>query len=301
MEIGYIGLGSMGGALAQRLQLSRSLRVYDRDPAVVDQLVAAGASAADSAASLASSSDVVFLCLPTSDHVRSVLFGDDGIAESLRPGSMVVDQTTGDPLATRAFAERLAERDVHLVDAPVSGGIAGARAGTIAIMVGADEERFARVREILHDISPHVFHAGGIGNGQVVKLVNNLLSHSQRILSLEALALAEKNGVDPRTAHEILVSGGGSNAFLEKSFGPRVMHGDLNPGFTLGLAHKDVRLATDLARVSGVPSFFGGLARELYQLCVAENGADAQVDTAALAIDRWAGTRVVPGTTASGG
>jgi 3-hydroxyisobutyrate dehydrogenase len=124
--------------------------------------------------------------------------------------------------------------------------------------------------------------------------VNNLLSHSQRLLSLEALALADKNGVDPRTAHAILVTGGGHNAYLERSFGPRVMHGDLSPGFTLGLAHKDLRLATDLARVSEVPSFFGAVARELYQLCIAENGDDAQVDTAALLIDRWARTKLVP-------
>ncbi|MCI0142608.1 NAD(P)-dependent oxidoreductase [Arthrobacter bambusae] len=294
MNLGYIGLGNMGGALASRLQLSRELIVFDRDPAVTERLVALGAQPAREAAELAAGCEVVLLCLPTSDHVHTVLFGEGGIAEVLRPGTIVIDQTTGDPIATRAMAQRLRQQDVQMIDAPVSGGITAAQAGTIAIMVGADPGQFETVQPILADISPNIFHAGGVGNGQVIKLVNNLLSHAQRLLSLEALALADKNGVNSRTAHEILMASGGRNAYLEKSFGPRVMLGNLSPGFTLGLAHKDVRLATDLARVSGVPSLFGGIARELYQLCIAENGAEAQVDTAALVIDRWAKTRVVP-------
>lgn len=296
MRVGYIGLGNMGGALAARLQLSRELVVYDRDAATVDRLTALGAQAAPNGSEVAARCDVVFLCLPTSDHVRSVLFGAVGIAGALRPGTIVIDQTTGDPLATRNMAEQMESQGVHLVDAPVSGGIPGAQAGTIAIMVGASRAQFETVKPILAEISPNIFHAGGIGNGQVIKLVNNLLSHSQRLLSLEALALADKNGVGPKTAHEILMAGGGRNVFLEQSFGQKIMHGDLNRGFTLGLAHKDMRLATDLARVSGVPSFFGAVARELYQVCIAENGEDAQVDTSALLIDRWAKTKLVPDT-----
>jgi 3-hydroxyisobutyrate dehydrogenase len=174
---------------------------------------------------------------------------------------VIIDQTTGDPLATRAMANELSASGIHLVDAPVSGGIAGAQAGTIAIMVGADSEQFEVIRPVLEQISPNIFHAGGVGNGQVVKLVNNLMSGVQRLLTLEAVALAAKNGVEPAVAHEILMAGGARNAYLEKIFGPRVLQGDLNVGFTLGLMHKDVRLACDLARVSETPMFFGGLAR----------------------------------------
>jgi 3-hydroxyisobutyrate dehydrogenase len=300
MDVGYVGLGNMGGALAARLQEFRSLTVYDRDEEMVRRMVDHGASAAEGLADLAARCDLVFLCLPTSDHVRSVVFGShgaDGLIHSLRAGTVIIDQTTGDPLATRAMANELSASGIHLVDAPVSGGIAGAQAGTIAIMVGADSEQFEVIRPVLEQISPNIFHAGGVGNGQVVKLVNNLMSGVQRLLTLEAVALAAKNGVEPAVAHEILMAGGARNAYLEKIFGPRVLQGDLNVGFTLGLMHKDVRLACDLARVSETPMFFGGLARELYQLCIAENGAQAQVETAALLAGRWAGTSVVPDST----
>lgn len=294
MNIGYVGIGSMGGALAARLRLTHPVTVYDRSEAVVARLRDRGATAARSLAEVAERCDTIFLCLPTSVQVREALLGPGGLAPALRPGSIVIDQTTGDPNETRALAAELAGRGVDLVDAPVSGGIAGAEAGTIAIMVGADEARFARVLPILRAISPNVFHAGGVGSGHVVKLVNNLLSCAQRLLSFEAMALAAKNGVDPKTATAILVAGGGRNAYLEKAMGSRILEGKLNAGFTLGLAHKDVRLACQLGIDSEVPMFFGNLARELYQSCIADMGRDAQVDTVGLMVDRLSGTAVVP-------
>lgn len=297
MKIGYIGLGSMGGALAARLQISHPLVVYDPSTATVAALTGLGATAAADAAALAALCDMVFLCLPTSDQVEEVLFGQSGIAASLRAGSIVIDQTTGDPGRTRRFAERLAAQGVDLVDAPVSGGIAGAKAGTIAIMVGASDAQLARIRPVLAAISPNIFHAGGIGNGQVIKLVNNLMSTAQRLLSFEAMALAAKNGVEPGIAVDILLASGGRNAYLEKMMKPRVLEGKLNVGFTLGLAHKDARLACQLGMDSGVPMFFGNVTRELYQICIAMNGREAQVDSCGQVIDRLAGTHVVPAVT----
>jgi 3-hydroxyisobutyrate dehydrogenase len=284
----------MGGALAERLQLTHSLVVHDRSEAAVGRLTANGATAASSLSDVAEHCDTIFLCLPTSDHVRSVLFGDEGLASSLKPGTIVIDQTTGDPNATREMAETLKGQGVDLVDAPVSGGAQGARAGTIAIMVGATDEQYGRIQPILEAISPNLFHAGDVGNGHVVKLVNNLLSHTQRLLSFEAISLAAKNGVEPKRALEILQAGGGRNAFLEKRM-PHIVAGNLDCGFTLGLAHKDVRLATQLGTDSGVPMLFGGLTRELYQLYMSDLGRDTEVDTASLVMDRWAGTAVVPG------
>lgn len=294
MQIGYVGVGSMGGALAARLQLSRDLVVYDRSPGAVSAMVSQGAKAAANLAGLAATCDVIFLCLPTSDQVQEALFGADGLAAGLRKGAIVVDQTTGDPNRTRQFAEQLAALGVDLVDAPVSGGIAGAQAGTIAIMVGASEEQISRIRPILETISPNIFHAGGVGNGHVIKLVNNLMSTAQRLLSFEAMALAAKNGVDPKTAVDILLASGGRNAYLEKMMKPRILEGKLNVGFTLGLAHKDARLACQLGMDSGVPMFFGNTTREIYQICIAQNGHAAQVDTCGQVIDRLAGTAVVP-------
>ena len=294
MDIGYIGLGSMGGSLAERLVLSCPLLVHDRDRDAVDRLVANGATSAASAADLASRSDVIFLCLPTSTHVRDVLFGDHGIASYFRPGTIVIDQTTGDPSATRSMAGDLIACGSELVDAPVSGGPRGASAGTIAIMVGASEVQFAKLQPILELISPNVFHAGDVGSGHTIKLVNNLVSTATRLLTFEAMSLADKNGVRPDVAFRILMASGARNAYLERIFGPYVLEGDLAAGYTLGLAHKDVRIACELGLESGVPMFFGNLTRELYQMYVNELGADAKVDTAALVVDRLAGTEVIP-------
>ena len=210
---------------------------------------------------------------------------------------MIIDQTTGDPDETRRMAGELNRLGVELIDAPVSGGVAGAQAGTIAIMVGATEAQYARVLRVLNTISRNVFHAGEIGNGHVIKLVNNLMSTAQRLLSFEAMTLAAKNGVPPEKAVDILVAGGGRNAYLERMMGQRILKGKLNVGFTLALAHKDARLACQLGIDSGVPMFFGNLTRELYQTCIAEMGADSQVDTVGQFFDRLAGTAVVPAKT----
>lgn len=294
MKIGYVGLGSMGGALAERLQLTHELVVYDQSISAIERMVDAGAEAAADLPGLAAACDVIFLCLPTSVHVREVIFGSEGLVSGLRAGTTIVDQTTGDPNETRRMVGELAQIGVDLIDAPVSGGIAGAQAGTIAIMVGATEAQYARVRPMLNAISQNIFHAGDVGNGHVIKLVNNLMSTAQRLLSFEAMALAAKNGVSPQKAVEILVASGGRNAYLERMMGPRILQGKLNVGFTLGLAHKDARLACQLGIESGVPMFFGNLTRELYQTCIAEMGANNQVDTVGQFFDRLAGTAVVP-------
>lgn len=287
MNIGYIGLGDMGGALATRLQSQRPIYVYDREPKAVAALVKQGATGCESVAELSQVCSTVILCLPTSEHVRSVIFGDGGVIESCQPGSLIIDQTSGDPEATRAMARDLQARDVTLVDAPVSGGASGAIAGTISIMLGADEGAVDRAREVLSSISSTVSHIGPVGSGHTIKLVNNLLSCSQRWLSLEALAIATKNGIDAGTALEVLNAGGGRNAWLEKQ-GARVLGGDHGGGFSLGLAHKDLRLVCSLAAASNVPTFFGSMSRELYQVGIAQFGRNAPVETVASVVEHLA-------------
>ena len=192
------------------------------------------------------------------------------------------------------MAAELAPRGIDLIDAPVSGGIKGAEAGTIAIMVGASQAQLDRVLPLLNAISPNVFHAGGVGTGQTIKLVNNMLLAAQRLLTLEGMALAARNGVAPEKACEILKAGSGNNHFISNFLGSHVLKGKLALGFTLGLMRKDVHLACRLGSDTGVPMFYGNLTQELYQLCINDQGVNAQVNTAALVMDRLAGTQVVP-------
>jgi 3-hydroxyisobutyrate dehydrogenase len=287
MSIGYIGLGDMGGALAQRLQSQRRISVYDMNEKAIAALVEHGAVACESLEEIGQTCTTVFLCLPTSQHVRAVIFGEGGLSQTLTPGSLIIDQTSGDPQATRTIAKELESHEILLVDAPVSGGAPAALAGTISIMLGADDGAVDRAVAVLESISPVITHIGGVGAGHTMKLINNLLSCSQRWLSLEALAIAAKNGIDTEAALKVLMAGGGRNAYLEQQ-GAKVLAGDRDRGFSLGLAHKDLKLVCALGAVSGVPTFFGSLSRELYQTAIAILGRDSHVESVASAVERLA-------------
>ncbi len=294
MTIGYIGLGNMGRVLAGRLQLQRPVFVYDRDQAAVDRMESAGSTACASVGDLAGRCQIILTCLPTTDHVRTVLFSEGGLAETAKPGTLIIDQTTGDPIATRAMAAELAKREIELIDAPVAGGLEAANAGTIAILVGATEAQFARALPVLSAISAKIFHAGGLGTGYVAKLANNLVYATQRMINIEAVALAVKNGIEPHKAVDILMAGSARSFFLEHAMQPKILSGQLASGFTLALVHKDVRLATLVGSDSNVPLLLGNLVKEYYQMCINEMGWDAQANTAALVVDRIAGTQMVP-------
>lgn len=293
-RIGYIGLGNMGGPLARRVLGEHKLAVFDMNPAAVQAFVEAGAVGCSSPRDLATRCDVLVLCLPTSNHVRDVLFGSEGIADSLAPGALVIDQTTGDPTATRVIAGELAQHSINFIDAPVSGSVARAEAGTIAIMVGASQQLFERALPVLSAISPQIFHVGNVGAGHTMKLVNNLVSFTQRLVTQEAVVLGAKNGIDPSVAADVLLVSSGRNTYVENDLKTAVLSGDLATNFSLGLTHKDVRLACQLGVDSGVPMFFGNIARDVYQMAITEHGAGASMDYANLLMDRIAGTSVVP-------
>ena len=296
MNIGYIGLGDMGGALATRIASRHALHVYDKSDDAVAALVSKGGTASESIADLGKTCKVVLLCLPTSKHVHSVIFGDGGLVGCLSPGSLIIDQTSGNPSETRAMADGLAARGIDLVDAPVSGGAPAALAGTISMMLGAPERAVARAREVLGLIGDNVTHIGPVGTGHTMKLVNNLLSCTQRLLTLEALALVAKKGIDPVLAVDVLCKGGGRNAFLEVQ-ARTVLSGaiDRDGGFSLALAHKDLKLACDVASEAEVPTFYGSLSRDLYGLAVSQLGGGKSVDTIADLMEAAARVKLIGG------
>ncbi|MEU6646319.1 NAD(P)-dependent oxidoreductase [Saccharomonospora sp. NPDC046836] len=294
MEIGYIGLGVMGEPLVRRLLAHHRVRVFDLDRGAVDRLVEHGAVASDGVADLSQSVDLVFLCVPTSDHVRSIVLGEHGVLAHARRGTVIIDQTTGDPTVTRELARMAEDHGLGLIDAPISGRPEEILEGNVTIMVGADSKSFERTRSALESITDRIFHLGDVGTGQVMKLSNNMLSAIQRVVTLEAVALATKNGIEPATAVEVMLASSGRNFFMEKFLKPHIITGHLASGFTLGLQHKDMRLACQLGLDSSVVLPFGNLVREFLQMCINEHGRDTQVNAAALVMDRIQGTHVVP-------
>jgi 3-hydroxyisobutyrate dehydrogenase len=276
MDVGFVGLGKMGGAIARRLLKSRPLRVFDLRSEAAASL--AGAQAMPHLGALAQGCDTVCLCLPTSNEVRQALF-DQGLLDALAPGSLIVDMTTGDPAATRDMAVKVEAAGRHMVDAPVSGGPMGADAGTLAIMVGATDALFARVAPLFAEISPNVFHAGGVGAGHTMKLVNNLTSAGNRLVAFEALSLAVKNGLDPKRCVEIMHKSSGRSFMTEVIFPKNILPGNLDQGFSTGLMLKDVTLATQLGTQSGVTLTIGDHVREVLADEVAVGGPDRDLCT----------------------
>jgi 3-hydroxyisobutyrate dehydrogenase len=291
MELGYIGLGNMGGALARRLLREHKLRVFDLRPQIVARFAEAGAIPTQSAQALARESDIVMTCLPTSAEVRDVLFGEGRVAEVLRPGQIFADMTTGDPNETREMAARLAEQGVAMIDAPVSGGPHGANAGTIAIMVGAPPELYARVAPIFATISPNIFHTGGVGTGHVMKLVNNVISAGVRAVTFEAVTMGIKNGLSLGTCAAVLQKGSARSATTELAL-PKLLANDFTVSFTLALMHKDVRLATKLGLDSQTPMILANVVRELFQTVINEHGADQDTLTLVKLFEKNAGVTI---------
>lgn len=294
MKLGYVGVGSMGGALAARLCQSHEVDVFDLSGAAVARLEAAGAKGLASAAEVGAANDIVFVCLQTSDQVHTAIFGEHGIAAGMKPGGLIVDQTTGDAFKTREMAKALEATGIELIDVPVSGGPQYAAAGTIALLAGGTDAQFERIRPVLESISPNIFHCGPVGSGHVMKVTNNLMAASQRLLTFEVVALAVKNGLDPKTVVAAMLKSSGRNYTLDVTFQRHILSGDLLQGFTLGLMHKDVKLATKLADDSQVPLFIGGLVGEYYRTIINDLGSEEDVNMAVRYFEKASGAAICP-------
>ncbi|MBO88669.1 MAG: 6-phosphogluconate dehydrogenase [Rickettsiales bacterium] len=287
MELGYVGLGAMGGALARRLMLSHKLRVLDLRPEVITEFTDNGAIPAQDGASLARECDIIILCLPRSADVREAIFGPGGLAEGLDSGKIIIDQTSGNPDETRAMAAELAEKGITMIDAPVSGGPAGADAGTIAIMVGGSAENFDKVRPYLESISPNVMHCGDIGNGHVVKLVNNTMAACNRLAMLEAVAMGRKYGLSLEVMNDVINKSSGRSGASERGL-PAMIEGVPSSNFAMALMLKDVTLATQLGINCGAPMLLHNIARGMLQNGLHLCGPEANTDDTAELVEAMA-------------
>ncbi|RZL88922.1 MAG: NAD(P)-dependent oxidoreductase [Variovorax sp.] len=276
--IGYVGLGAMGAALVRRLLgSSRRVHVFDVRKESVRELEAQGAVAAPDLASLARACDVIMICVPTSAVVRQVLFGAEGLAEGLAPGKIVIDQTTGDPAETRAIAAELEALGVAFIDAPVSGGPAGADAGTIVTLCGGSPEAFARVQPILQRTGPAVVYFGPSGNGHVAKLIKNTLGACNRLITYETVAMAVKLGLKLDDLHHVIAKGSGWTQAFERIV-PVLRSGGSTATLRLGLMVKDLDLSCRIATGCGAPMTIANAVRSTVEAAANELGPDANID-----------------------
>ena len=250
-----------------------------RNRAPLERLAASGARAVAHPGAVAAESEIVVLCVPDAPQVEDALFADRGVVDGLREGSIVVDMSTISPVASRRFAERLAQRGIGFVDAPVSGGPMRAQSGTLTIMVGASEEHFARVRAVLEAMgTPH--HLGPVGMGETVKLVNQIAIGSIMIANAEALMFARKAGADLDAVREVLKSATASNYVLEQWIPKTWLGAGFDGGFAMDLLRKDLAAALDAARSMGHPMPQAALAHQLYTL---QSETDGKRDYTAIA------------------
>jgi 3-hydroxyisobutyrate dehydrogenase len=279
MRVTFIGLGNMGGPMALNLiKAGISLHVFDLVPAALEKARAAGATVGRSPREAIADAQIVISMLPASQHVESLYLGAEGILPHLAPGALIVECSTIAPLTARKVAEAAAARGLGCIDAPVSGGTAGAVAGTLTFIVGGESAHLERARPLLSAMGKNIFHAGGSGAGQVAKIANNMLLGIHMAGTAEALALGAANGLDPKVLSQIMVKSSGRNWSLEV-YNPWPGVQDNVPasrgysgGFGSNLMLKDLGLAAEASMASGSPIPLGELARNLYALHCAESG-----------------------------
>jgi 3-hydroxyisobutyrate dehydrogenase len=264
-RVGFIGLGIMGRGMARNiLKAGFPLRVWNRTASRMDELAAEGAGPASSPGDLAFHSDIIITCVSDTPDVEQVLLGEGGVIHGARPGSLVIDMSTISPQATQRIAAQLAERHIHMLDAPVSGGSEGAARGTLSIMVGGDVTQFERALPVFQAMGTTITHLGPVGAGQTTKLVNQILVVGHALAMSEALLFAQAGGVDLRKALEA-VSGGAAGSWMLSNRGPQILARDWRPGFTIDLQQKDLRLVLQEADRLGVPLPGTALIHQLYR------------------------------------
>ncbi len=249
MRVGVVGLGNMGRPIAENLlRAGFPTTVFDLRREASDALRAAGAHAAVSPAALAEQSDIVLLVVPDSRAVRGVLFGKGGAARGAAMGSVVVDMTTGDPQHSKPFAERLAKSGIAYLDAPMTGGATGARAGQLLIMVGGARDTYERCLPVFRCLGKRAIHVGPVGSGHVMKLIHNHVSHAVFAATCEGVALGESLGLSPQDMIEVLNEGNARSYATDVRFPRFILSGAFNSGATFDIVCKDMALVRMLGR-----------------------------------------------------
>jgi 3-hydroxyisobutyrate dehydrogenase-like beta-hydroxyacid dehydrogenase len=291
-EVGFIGLGNMGGPMALNLaKHGFSLVVHDVVPAKVEPLRERGAKVVGSPEEVAAATQRTIVMVETTAQAESVITGNHGVIRSAKPGHIVICMSTIDPFAAKRLGAELQARGVAMLDAPVSGGTVRAKSGQLSIIAGGAAETFDACGDLFKAMGANVFHVGALGQGLAMKLVNNMLGQVTRVAIAEALILGVKAGLDPRTIYDVVrVSTGTSHAF--ETGVPRILARDFAPGGTVDITFKDQELETAFAKQLGVPLLLANVTQQLYQMARAAGQNKEDGLSVIKVLERLAGVQV---------
>src|SRR5438309_5676670 len=295
VSVGFIGVGNMGNPMASNiLKNGFKMKVFDKVPKTMENLVQAGAQRAASAREVVEGSEIVLTCLPASPDVEAMYLAAGGLVESAKPGTILIDLSSVLPSTPRKIEPQAKKRGVHFLEAPVSGGVSGARAATLAIMVGGDAEPLSRARPVLSAIGPNIFHVGPVGAGNTVKAINNMMACVNGLAMMEGLALGVKAGLDPMTIYEVVKASSGGSKALERI--PRaIVPRDFDPGFQVALMNKDLETFNTVAKELHVPVSFSNVAQRYQQMALAAGLGEQDTSVLMTVIERIAAVQIPKG------
>jgi 3-hydroxyisobutyrate dehydrogenase len=291
-RVGFIGLGIMGMPMAHNLiKAGFGVVVYNRTASKTERIVSEGARKADSPRELASEASVVITIVSDTPDVESVILGENGVIEGIKPDSVVIDMSTISPQATLGIAARLGEKGVHMLDAPVSGGEQGAINSALSIMVGGDAEVLKRCQPIFEAMGKNIIHVGSNSMGQTVKLMNQILVTGTLNAVVEALVFAQKSGVDLEKAISA-VEGGAAGSWQLTNLAPRIIRRDFDPGFMINLMQKDLNLVMETAGELGVPLLATSFVQQMFYSLQSAGEGKSGTQALVKAMERLTGVEV---------
>jgi 3-hydroxyisobutyrate dehydrogenase len=288
VNVGFIGVGNMGNPMAANvLKAGYPMTVFDKNAKATENLVAGGAKLAGSAKEVVEKSDVVLTCLPASPDVEELYLAPGGLIDCAKPGQTLIDLSSVLPATPRKLAAAAQKKGVRFLESPVSGGTVGAKAGTLALMVGGDAGILEDVKPILKPIGPNIFHVGAIGAGNIVKAINNMMACVNSNAMMEGLVAGVKAGIDPMVIYEVVKASSGGSKALERV--PRALiPRDFAPGFKVFLMNKDLDTFTAIAKEVHSPMSFANAAQRYQQAALAAGLADQDTSSVVQIVEKLA-------------
>ncbi len=295
VSVGFIGVGNMGNPMAANvLKAGFPMTVFDKSPKAMENLVKAGATAAGSAREVVERSEIILTSLPASPDVEAAYLEAGGLIASAKAGTILIDLSSVLPSTPRKIEPVAKAKGVGFLEAPVSGGVTGAAAGTLAIMVGGDAETLKRAEAVLKPIGPNIFHVGPVGAGNTIKAINNMMASVNSLAMMEGVALGVKAGLDPMMIYDVVKASSGGSKALERI--PRaIVPRNFEPGFKVALMNKDLETFNTIAKELHVPVSFSNVAQRYQQAAMAAGLSEQDTTAAMIIIERLACVEVSKG------